>query len=647
MPIPTAPSSPSPSVPDGKSGVNPSALIPCLVGTGVLAIGVAASGSLVLDHLGVFRPPGCGAGSPCRAATSSVWGSIPGLGWPVSFVGFAYFVTILVAWVRSGGRWSPSLRWLVRLGAVGSLFFLGVMLVAKLPCKYCLASHIANLCFIGIAEWTNRRRLVQPFGRGLVVAASVFAAATVALGFAEQHAQKKPEAELAESTRAMIEASKPKTKTNPIETSSTAEPSGAASNQTAATPPAASQPTRPIVLPTVFTGRHRFGPEVAPIRIVMWTGYQCPDCRKMEPQVKEIMSKRTDVSVSIKHFPFCPDCNPHVVRNDQPNGCWAARAAEAAGILKGSDGFWKMHEWLFARGGAFTDKDLLGVLMQFGWDSASFIQTMQGPTTLRNVQTDIEEAVSYGLRFSPMIFINGIELKGWNAAGALSRAVESLAAANPEPQGPEVDRPVKAGDKAIADWREQPAMAWPSRPNLPAMGTANAKVKITIFGDLLEPLTAEADRTIRNAMAGRTDMWYEFRYFPVDKECNPSLPQSMFPGACRAARAAEAANTLGGQQAYWRMHEWIQTNAKTFNDTTLRAAAKDMGLDADELFRRMESADIRKLVETDANIGTRVHITEIPRISVNGKHIARWKLKDQFILERIIEEAAAEETPPH
>lgn len=515
------------------------------------------------------------------------------------------------------------------------------MLVAKLPCKYCLASHLANLCFVGIAEWANRRTPSRSPARGLVIAASVFAAATVALGFAEQQAQKKPEADLAESTRAMIEASKPKAS---MATPAAVTEAGAA-NQPASAQPAAAQPTRPIVLPTIFTGRYRFGPEVAPIRIVMWTGYQCPDCRKMEPQVKEVMTKRKDVSVSVKHFPFCPDCNPHVTRNDHPNGCWAARAAEAAGILKGSDGFWKMHEWLFARGGAFTDKDLLGVLMQFGWDTASFIQTMQSPTTLRNVQTDVEEAVSYGLRFSPMIFINGVELKGWNAAGALTRAVDMLAASNPDPQGPEADRPVKAGDKAIADWRDQPAMAWPTRPNLPALGNANAKVKITVFGDLLEPTTAEADKTIRDAMAGRTDMWYEFRYFPVDKECNPPLPQTLFAGSCRAARAAEAANTMGGADAYWRMHEWIQANAKSITDEKLRAAARELALDPDELFRRMESPDIRKLVETDANIGTRLHITEIPRISVNGKHIARWRLKDEYILERIIEEAASEEPP--
>src|SRR6185295_4441596 len=114
-----------------------------------------------------------------------------------------------------------------------------------------------------------------------------------------------------------------------------AKPAPAAEQPTApqATPapkqPPAPAAAPPITIPTLFTGRYRMGPEVAPIRVVMFTGYQCPDCRKMEPQVEELLKTRKDVSISIKHFPFCPDCNRHTPMM-QPNGCWAARAAEAA-----------------------------------------------------------------------------------------------------------------------------------------------------------------------------------------------------------------------------------------------------------------------------------------------------------------------------
>ena len=34
--------------------------------------------------------------------------------------------------------------------------------------------------------------------------------------------------------------------------------------------------------------------------------------------------------------------------------------------------------------------------------------------------------------------------------------------------------------------------------------------------------------------------------------------------ACGAAAAAEAAGSLGGNDAYWIMHDWLMTNQDTF-----------------------------------------------------------------------------------
>jgi hypothetical protein len=102
-----------------------------------------------------------------------------------------------------------------------------------------------------------------------------------------------------------------------------------------------------------FTGRYLYGPEEAPIRIVIFAGYQCQDCYTIEQQLVSLMQTRSDINVSMKHFPFCKDCNPYMSRTMHANGCWAARAAEAAGILWGKDGFWKMHQHLFSKRGSF------------------------------------------------------------------------------------------------------------------------------------------------------------------------------------------------------------------------------------------------------------------------------------------------------
>ena len=45
--------------------------------------------------LGLFSEvPGCGVrGGGCEEVVNGPWGKIPGLGWPVSFVGLAWFVS--------------------------------------------------------------------------------------------------------------------------------------------------------------------------------------------------------------------------------------------------------------------------------------------------------------------------------------------------------------------------------------------------------------------------------------------------------------------------------------------------------------------------------------------------------------------------
>jgi len=95
----------------------------------------------------------------------------------------------------------------------------------------------------------------------------------------------------------------------------------------------------------------------------------------------QIIKERPNVSLSIKHFPFCTACNntPNVP-NLHPNSCWAARAAETAGKLYGPAGFWKMHNWLFEHSGIFDDQSFPPGLQSLGFEPVGFQQHMKGMT---------------------------------------------------------------------------------------------------------------------------------------------------------------------------------------------------------------------------------------------------------------------------
>ena len=225
--------------------------------------------------------------------------------------------------------------------------------------------------------------------------------------------------------------------------------------------------------------------------------YQCPDCRGIESQVRRIMERRSDVSLSAKHHPFSTKCNDNVSKDLHPNSCWAARAAETAGILHGNEGFWRMHYWLFDRGGSFTEPELNAQLGQWGWDRVEFKRVMLSDRTLQLIKQDIQEAMSLGLYTTPMIFINGVEVRGWTVPNALAKAVDAVAATNPPPGDASHDRPPPAREKYIGDWRAQPALNLPRDAREWTTGPSDASIRVVAWGDYQEPYTAKADIKLR------------------------------------------------------------------------------------------------------------------------------------------------------
>lgn len=609
---------------------------------GLVAVVLSADMSLLLaiEHLSGMTLPGCGPGSACQQATEGPWGAVRvgEFAWPVAYLGLAYFLAALVAWAVARGALPPLLRNVVRLGAAVSLFYCALILWKWLLCPYCIAAHLGNFVF-----WlTMERAGADRPSRGPIMTTFVatFIVASAALGLGDwqmrSRVREKAERERAESVREIVDrgtAAAPAPETRPGDE-----------------PAAVAPPTAPTATP--FTGRYRRGPERAPIRLVIITDFQCPDCRRIEQQVRQILAERDDVSLSIKHHPFNQECNPTVVGRKHPNACWAARAAEAAGILWGDEGFWKMHDWLFERQGAFsTSQEVEEAIRGFGYDPAGFFDVMQSPETLARVRADVQEADDLGLFFTPMIFINGVELKGWYARDAVRRTVEELAAKNLPARTAADDRPPPALEKYIADWRDERVRELPPDEHPGWFGSPEARVRIVMWGDYQEPLTIEADGIIRAFAADRSDVAYSFRHYPLNTDCNPHFSEKRFPHTCRASQAVEAAGRLGGPAARAAMHVWLMENAAGFSDEAVVAAAAEMGLEPTAFQAALDSPEVQKAIAEDVRAahtfpilryGAGPGLPGVPTIFINDKLVPRWRSAGRQVLDIILHAAAAE-----
>lgn len=618
---------------------------PAFGGGLALALGAAAcAGVLSLQHLLGIRLPGCGAGGHCAQAAASVWGKIPVVDWPVSFLGFAYFLGVVIAWIACEGRISRAYRNVLALGAAASGFFLVIVVVERLWCVYCVGTHLCNLALLGVS-WRTVTSAGKRTAWAMPVFLLTFLLSTLAMGVAESRergaAEARAERLLADASKKMAEAATEEARPQPPTTSpQTRPPATSPDGEPARTQIAAA--SNPGPSQTGFSGRHRFGPEKAQVRIVMYTDYQCPDCKKIEEQLTEIMKRPLNLAVIIKQFPLSTQCNPNAPGDLHPNACWASRAAVTAGLLQGDDGFWKMHHWLFQRGGAFTDSELRGGLAELGFDPTPFIATMQSRATLDPIKGDIDEGISLGIVQTPMVFINGIELKGWNAPAALTRAVDAVLAATPAPASIALDRPPSAQERYLADWREAPVRAMPeSVLKKKPLGSPESPVHVVLFGDYQEPFCADADGILRLWTTGTgTTIKYTFAHFPVDPSCNPATKMLLHNQACLAANAAEAALLLGGDDAFWKIHDWLMRNRDRVTLESLDIACDELAIDKTLFFDAMKQPQNMDRVAQDARAAQSLGITSIPMIFINGKHVARWKVGSENLLPRIIDEAA-------
>jgi predicted DsbA family dithiol-disulfide isomerase/uncharacterized membrane protein len=571
-----------------------------LTGALLLLGTAAASAGLAVQHLGLGELPGCGLESACGRLADDAWGRLPGIEWPVAFLGLAHFTALLAAWGVGAARWPATLAWVGRIGALASLAFLGRMAAEHEACVYCVTAHVANLAFVLAVARQRAPRARRPE----VAYFATFALVTAALAALERMGERR---------RARADEQALERSTEELRAGTTARR---------------------------FTGRYRRGPEAAAVRLVLFTDYQCPDCARIEEEAEALLRERDDLSLSVKHFPLCTECNVRareLGRNPHRNACWAARAAEAAGMLQGDDAFWRVHDWLFARRGAFDERELRAALPGLGFEAGAFLSAMRGPETLRRVEADVAEALGLGIDSTPMVFVNGVELRGWRAPEGLRRAVQAAASAAPD-AAPAGDRPQDALAKALEDWRLEPERALSAgREDSVSDGALDA----VLWGDLLDETSRALERRLRALAAADSRLRVSFRHYPLDAQCGDALPD-LHPGACLAARAVEAARQVGGNESALRLRVWLVERSERSDEATLRAAVAELGLDVQAWAAALEAPETRAIVEQDLSEARALGIHQVPQLFVAGKRVPRWRFGELPVLERILAEALEE-----
>jgi protein-disulfide isomerase len=142
---------------------------------------------------------------------------------------------------------------------------------------------------------------------------------------------------------------------------------------------------------------HVLGPANAPVTVVNYGDYECPDCQKRHRVIDRMARKLVDkVRLIHRHFPLV-NVHPHSLR--------AAEAAEAAGA---QGRFWDMSRLLYLNPSKLEDKDLRKYAKEIGLDLKKFDEEMSSGLYAEQILKDRYISLINGITGTPTTFINEV-----------------------------------------------------------------------------------------------------------------------------------------------------------------------------------------------------------------------------------------------
>lgn len=178
--------------------------------------------------------------------------------------------------------------------------------------------------------------------------------------------------------------------------------------------------------------------------------------------------------------------------------------------------------------------------------------------------------------------------------------------------------------------QRQASTAIPIRADDPVRGNPAAAHTAVVFSDFQCPACRDfavfSEAELLPALGDRMNLVY--KHFPLEPDCNPLLQRTVHAEACEAAAAAEAARSLGGSEAFWKMHDRLFANQDSLVQAPWPTLAQEIGLDPARLSELAASGAFRDRIREDAELGRRLQVDHTPTIFLDGRKLEEWRRLD-------------------
>lgn len=150
-------------------------------------------------------------------------------------------------------------------------------------------------------------------------------------------------------------------------------------------------------------GRPAKGPDDALVTVVVFSDFECPFCARGAQTLAALQARYArELRMVFRHMPLAMHANARP----------AARLSLEARAQRGDEGFWQMHDLLFANQSALERYALEGYATRLGLEPAAVAQALDGARYTPAIDEDVAVAQAVGVRGTPTFFFNGRPLAG-------------------------------------------------------------------------------------------------------------------------------------------------------------------------------------------------------------------------------------------
>jgi protein-disulfide isomerase/uncharacterized membrane protein len=163
-------------------------------------------------------------------------------------------------------------------------------------------------------------------------------------------------------------------------------------------------------------------------------------------------------------------------------------------------------------------------------------------------------------------------------------------------------------------------------------GTDIEPFELVVFSDFTCPACARFAHLLEDRIIPlfANQLRVVYKHYPLDRDCNMRISATSHPLACEAARMVEAARLLGGNESFWRAHDYLYAHQEQLSTGALtpEILEKELGLDAGALREAMQSQMITDRLTQDIDQAKACGAFATPTVLGDGAPIDSLGLMD-------------------